>query len=67
MLKQEELLDMRKRILGGYDPTEEEITQILEALQAKRSTATAAGSSTKKAKSKASVMPADLTSLFDKK
>ena len=66
MLKQEELLDMRKRILAGYDPSDEEIEQILAALQAKRATATAAGSKTT-TKKKASTLPVDLGELFKKK
>jgi len=66
MLKQEELLDMRKRILGGYEPDESEIEQILLALQAKRATSTAAGSTTRAKKPKVE-LPADLNELFAKK
>lgn len=66
MLKQEELLDMRKRILSGYEPTEVEIEEILSALQAKRSTATSKGAETS-TKKKAAAMPVDLKDLFGKK
>lgn len=66
-LKQEELLDMRKRILSGYEPADEEIEQILAALQEKRATSTAAGSATKTRKTaKKAAMPVDLKELFNK-
>lgn len=64
VLPQAQLIDLRKRILAGEDPSDEEIADILATLRAQRGNISAAKSaSTKKA---AANLPIDLNALFDK-
>lgn len=61
-LSNEELLDLRKRVLGGYNPSIEEIAQALDAMRAKRG-------GVSEAQTKRASMPKgdiDLNSLFSK-
>jgi hypothetical protein len=62
ILPQEKLLDLRKRILAGEEPTDEEVGSILTTLRAQRGNIGTAANPKRKTPAK----PIDLNALFDK-
>lgn len=64
LLGPDALRDMRKKILAGYDPTDEEVGQVLATLRAERAKI---GTSSGKKSTGRSRQPLDLGSLFDTK
>lgn len=56
----QDLIEMRKKILDGYEPKDEELSRMLKSLAFQRSNTTAAGSKAKKP-----VKAINLDTLFD--
>jgi hypothetical protein len=62
LLGPDALRDLRKKILAGYDPSDEEVGQVLSTLRAER----AKIGTTKSKSSRAPRKALDLNALFDK-
>lgn len=58
ILSPTELIALRQKVLDGYEPSDEEISQILQSLASNRSNTTRASAA------KAPVKPIDLDGLF---